>query len=132
MSNIDRGQPPGPGGLSSEDRAAFEKRAASIGEKLNAAKGRRPTHSGPDGGASSDKGAALSRAMRVSTELIGGIVVGGVIGWALDRWLGNEKPWLFILFFLLGACAGILNVVRAASKEKTPPAPSVPDDEDDR
>ena len=40
-----------------------------------------------------------------------------LIGWALDRWLGNEKPWLFILFFLLGAAAGILNVVRMAAKD---------------
>ncbi len=132
MSNNDKGQPPGPGGLSPQDRAAFEKRAASIGEKLNVAKGRHPTQPQPGSGAGSDKGAAMARALRVSTELIGGIVVGGAIGWALDRWLGNEKPWFFILFFLLGAVAGIMNVVRAAAKEKTPPAPSVPDDEDDK
>ena len=74
----------------------------------------------------------MGRALRISTELIGGIVVGGAIGWALDHWLGNKKPWLFILFFLLGAVAGIMNIVRAAAKEKTPPAPSVPDDEVDK
>jgi len=74
----------------------------------------------------------MSRAFRFSTELIGGIVVGGCIGWALDKGLGNEKPWLFILFFLMGATAGLLNIVRLAAKEKTPPAPSVGDDEDGR
>lgn len=133
MSNDDKGQRPGPGGISPEDRAAFEKRAASIGDKLNAAKGHRAAgQPAPGQSGGSDKGAAMSRALRISTELIGGIVVGGAIGWGLDHVLGNEKPWLFILFFMLGAAAGILNVVRMASKEKTPPAPSVPDDDDDR
>jgi ATP synthase protein I len=48
----------------------------------------------------------------------------------LDKWLGTF-PWLFILFFLLGSAAGMLNIVRQAQREKTPPAPSVKDDEDD-
>jgi ATP synthase protein I len=132
VSENDKGQSPGPGGMSAGDRAAFEKRAAVIGDKLNAAKGRHPTQTEASRQAGSDKGAAMSRALRISTDLIGGIVVGGAIGYGLDRWLGNEKPWFFILFFLLGACAGILNVVRAAAKEKTPPAPSVPDDNEDK
>ena len=128
----DKGQGSGPGGISPEDRAAFEQRAARIGDKLDEAKGRHPVAPKPSVDAGAESGAAMGRAMRVSTELIGGIVVGSAIGWALDRWLGNEKPWFFIVFFMLGAAAGILNVVRAASKEKTPPAPSVPDDDEDR
>jgi ATP synthase protein I len=132
VSANDKGQSPGSGGLSPEDRAAFEKRAAKIGDKLSAAKGRHPTSQQSGGTAGSDKGAAMSRALRVSTDLIGGISIGALIGLGLDRLFGNEKPWFFIVFFLLGACAGILNVVRAASKERTPPAPSVPDDEDEK
>lgn len=131
VSSDDKEQPSRPGGISPEDRAAFERRAARIGEKLNAAKGRQPSPSSVGSG-SSDKGAAMGRALRMSTELIGGIVIGSAIGWALDHWLRNEKPWFFILFFVLGAAAGIINVVRTAAKEKTPPAPSVPDDEDDQ
>lgn len=118
--------------MSPQDRAAFEKRAANIGDKLNAAKGRHPTQPQAGSGANADRAAATSRALRISSELIGGIVVGGAIGYGLDRLLGNEKPWLFILFFMLGTAAGILNVVRTAAKEKTPPAPSVPDDDDDK
>ncbi len=68
--------------------------------------------------------------MKAAAELIGGVVVGGVLGWYLDQWLGT-KPWLFILFFLLGSAAGMLNIIRSASQEKTPPAPSVTDDKDD-
>jgi ATP synthase protein I len=31
----------------------------------------------------------------------------------LDRWLGSS-PWLLIVFFVLGAAAGIMNVIRVA------------------
>jgi ATP synthase protein I len=50
---------------------------------------------------------------RLSVELAAGLLVGGVIGWGLDYWLGTN-PLMLILFFLLGATAGIYNVIRAA------------------
>jgi ATP synthase protein I len=73
----------------------------------------------------------MGRGMRIATELVAGVLVGSVLGWYLDQWLGT-KPWLFILFFLLGTAAGMMNVIRQASQEKTPPnLPSVKDDKDD-
>lgn len=54
-------------------------------------------------------------AFRLSVELVAGLVVGGGIGWLLDRWLGTS-PALLILFFFLGAAAGIRNVFRAAKE----------------
>jgi ATP synthase protein I len=54
--------------------------------------------------------------MRVATELVAGLVVGVVIGLLLDRWLGT-KPWLLVVFFLLGAAAGLLNVYRAMAAQ---------------
>lgn len=51
---------------------------------------------------------------RVGIELAGTLAVGVAIGWALDRWLGT-KPWLLVVFFFLGAAAGVLNVYRAVS-----------------
>ncbi len=59
------------------------------------------------------RGNALGKALRLSTELIVGVAVGGFIGWALDVWLGT-KPFLMVSFLILGAAGGILNVVRAA------------------
>lgn len=59
------------------------------------------------------RGNAFGKALRLSTELIAGVAVGGFIGWALDVWLGT-KPFLMVGFLILGAAAGILNVVRAA------------------
>jgi ATP synthase protein I len=113
------------GQLSPAERDALKARSSGLGQKLEVAKGR---HAPPKDGAA--QGSAMAKAMRLSTELIGGIVVGGAIGWFLDKWLGTW-PWLFILMFMLGSAAGIMNVVRTASKEKTPPVPSVPDDEDE-
>jgi ATP synthase protein I len=44
---------------------------------------------------------------------VAGVLVGAVIGYMLDRWLGLS-PWGFIVFVLLGFAAGILNLMRAA------------------
>ena len=49
--------------------------------------------------------------MRVGLELVSALLVGGAIGWGLDSWLGT-KPILLGVFLLLGAAAGMLNVVR--------------------
>ncbi len=48
---------------------------------------------------------------RVGTELVAGVVVGGFIGWVLDKWLGTS-PLFLVLMFFLGAMAGMLNVWR--------------------
>lgn len=51
-------------------------------------------------------------AMRAGVELVAGVAVGAGVGYGLDRWL-DSGPWLFILGFLVGAVAGMLNVYRA-------------------
>ncbi len=115
-----------PGQISPDEREAIRKRASELGAKLETAKHR------SGGPSKSGRGDAMGRGMRLATELIGGVIAGGAIGWFLDQWLGT-KPWLFILFFLLGTAAGMLNLIRVAGREKTPPAPSVKeDDEDDK
>jgi ATP synthase protein I len=43
------------------------------------------------------------------------IVIAVWVGWMLDRWLGTS-PWLFLLFFVLGLAAGVLNVYRTAGR----------------
>jgi ATP synthase protein I len=56
----------------------------------------------------------LARGLRLSTELVAGVLVGAGIGWGLDRWLGIS-PWGLIVFLLLGFAAGVRNVVRAVN-----------------
>ena len=126
MSNDDKNGTPATGAMSAADRAALLKRASAIGDKIDAVKQRRGVSVRED----SSQGNAMARGFKISAELIGGVVVGGGLGWMLDKWLGTF-PWLFILFFLLGSAAGILNIVRQAQREVTPPAPSVVDDEDE-
>jgi ATP synthase protein I len=128
MSVNDPKQPGPRGEIAPEDREALRRRSAEIGERLGEATRQRERKAGsqePTGPS------AAGRGLRASAELIGGIVAGSLIGWYLDKWLGTEKPVMFVLFFLLGAAAGILNVIRTAMREKTPPAPSVRDDDED-
>ena len=117
--------------MAPEDRDAIKKRSDELGRRLDEAKHRKDgpaTSQTSEGG----RGEAMSRALRVSAELIGGILVGGAIGWFLDRWLELDKPWFFVLFFLLGAAAGMMNVIRMAMREKTPPnLATVKDDGDE-
>ncbi len=126
MSNDNPTGRKAPEAMTAEARVALQKRASEIGAKIDSAKSR---HATPNRGESS-QGDAMARGLKISAELIGGVVVGAGLGWLLDRWLGTF-PLLFIVFFLLGSAAGMLNIVRQAQREKTPPAPSVKDDEDD-
>lgn len=127
MSGDDSKQPGPHGDISPEDRDALKRRSQDIGRRLETVTRQRDQGTRPQSGPT-----PAGRGLRASAELIGGIVAGGLIGWYLDKWLGLQKPIMFVLFFLLGAAAGILNVVRSAMREKTPPAPSVRDDDEDR
>jgi ATP synthase protein I len=55
----------------------------------------------------------LGLAFRVGVELVSALAIGLAIGWLLDAWLGT-RPWLMLVFILLGGAAGILNVYRMA------------------
>lgn len=56
---------------------------------------------------------SIGLAFRLATELVAGLLVGGVIGWYLDKWFGTS-PIMLLIFFALGAAAGIFNVIRTA------------------
>ncbi|MCC7045170.1 MAG: AtpZ/AtpI family protein [Alphaproteobacteria bacterium] len=62
---------------------------------------------------------AMGLALRVGIELAAGLAVGGGIGWFLDRWLGTS-PFLLLVFFVLGAAAGMLNVYRLTQAMNAP------------
>ena len=62
---------------------------------------------------SEKKGSFMGNAFKLGTELVAAVVVGTIIGFILDSWF-DTKPWLIIIFFFLGATAGMLNVIRTA------------------
>ena len=61
------------------------------------------------------RGSFMGSAFKLGTELIAAVAVGTIIGFILDT-LFDTKPWLIIIFFFLGAAAGMLNVIRAANR----------------
>ena len=61
------------------------------------------------------RGSFMGSAFKLGTELVAAVVVGTIIGFILDT-LFDTKPWLIIIFFFLGAAAGMLNVIRAATR----------------
>ena len=61
------------------------------------------------------KGSFMGNAFKLGTELVAAVAVGTIIGFIVDSWF-DTKPWLIIIFFFLGASAGILNVIRAAKR----------------
>jgi ATP synthase protein I len=62
-----------------------------------------------------ERGSFLGNAFKLGTEMVAAVVVGTIIGFILDNWFGT-KPWLIIIFFFLGAAAGMLNVIRTANR----------------
>jgi ATP synthase protein I len=53
----------------------------------------------------------FAKAFRVTADLVGGVLVGGFLGWALDSWLGT-RPFGLAILLILGFCAGVLTMLR--------------------
>ncbi len=94
----------------SDEEAALSARLQRLGKRLNETSRPSENVSGPRTRADPS---ALARGFRLSSELVAGVVVGALIGWLLDRWLGIS-PWGMIVFLLAGFAAGVLNVMRGA------------------
>jgi ATP synthase protein I len=93
------------------EEAALSARLKHLGKRLDQIQSSRPAE--PTGPRPQTNASGLARGLRLSTELVAGVIVGATIGWFLDRWLGIS-PLGFIVFLLLGFAAGILNVMRSA------------------
>ncbi len=58
---------------------------------------------------------SLGRASVIGLHLVSGTLVGGVMGYGLDRWLGTA-PWGLLFFLILGIIAGFRNAWRDAKR----------------
>lgn len=104
--------------MADDREESLEKRRAQLGAKLKAKR----IDAGED--EANEARAEVSRkgyaeAMKLSSEFISAIVVGALLGYLLDRFVGTA-PWGLIVLLLLGFCAGVLNVLRAAGKVAKP------------
>ena len=51
----------------------------------------------------------------VALMLPSSIIIGLFLGYTLDRWLGT-RPWLLLIFTVLGIVSGLLSLIRALNK----------------
>jgi ATP synthase protein I len=80
-------------------------------QRLREARARKGLEKAPEGAGAGLPTGSWGIGFRAGVEVVSALVVGVVIGLLLDRWLGTW-PWLFLLFFVAGSAAGILNVYR--------------------
>ncbi|MCP9451296.1 MAG: AtpZ/AtpI family protein [Nitrospira sp.] len=60
--------------------------------------------------------AGLGQAVRLGTELIAALIVGGGLGWAVDEYVLETEPWGLVTGLMLGAIAGVRNAYRLAQR----------------
>jgi len=60
--------------------------------------------------------AGLGQAIRIGTELLAALIVGGGLGWAIDTYLLDTGTWVMVVGLILGALAGVRNAYRMAQR----------------
>jgi ATP synthase protein I len=101
---------------SSSDEAALSARLGSLDHRLSEIQDSRKIRTDRSGNgqdAAQTRASAMAVGLRLSSELVAGVVVGAGLGWGFDRLL-STSPWGLIVFLLLGFTAGVINVMRAA------------------
>lgn len=58
--------------------------------------------------------AGLGQAVRIGTDLLASLIVGGGLGWVLDTYILDSTPWGMVVGLVLGVIAGIRNAYRSA------------------
>ena len=100
----------------SPDEAALSARLGSLDRRLSEIgddRKLRTNVSGNEQDAAQAKASAMAVGLRLSSELVAGVLVGAALGWGFDRLL-STSPLGLIVFLLLGFVAGVINVMRAA------------------
>ena len=96
--------------------ADLSARLKSLDTRLDKAAADRRETEGPR--TRSSDSSAMGQAFRLSAEFVSGVAAGGIVGWLVDR-LAGTSPWGLIVCLLLGFCAGMLNLMRAAGMVKS-------------
>lgn len=80
-------------------------------ERLRQARARHGVDPKPGGSGQLPQASTWGVGFRAGVEVVSALIAGVGLGWLLDRWLGTW-PWLFLVFFVFGGVAGVLNVYR--------------------
>src|SRR4051794_15675914 len=100
----------------SSEEAALSARLGSLDHRLSEIRGSRKIGTDPNGKEQDEaqaKASAMAMGLRLSSELVAGVLVGAGLGWGFDRLL-STSPWGLIVFLLLGFSAGVISVMRSA------------------
>jgi len=100
----------------SPDEAALSARLGSLDQRLSNIRDNRKIEidqSGNEQDTAQAKASAMALGLRLSSELVAGVLAGAALGWGFDRLL-STSPWGLIVFLLLGFVAGVMNVMRTA------------------
>ena len=101
---------------SSSDEAALSARLGNLDHRLSEIRGSRKIETDTSGNEQDNaqaKASAMAVGLRLSSELVAGVLGGAALGWGFDRLL-STSPWGLIVFLLLGFTAGVINVMRSA------------------
>lgn len=82
--------------------------------KLKAARGYHHANDPKNDESKAEAGNGLGIALKIGVEFVSAVGVGVAIGLFLD-YLLETKPWLMVVFFILGSAAGFLNIFRVMS-----------------
>ena len=100
----------------SPDEAALSARLGSLDRRLSEIRDSRKTETdqaGNEQDTAQARASAMAIGLRLSSELVAGVLGGAALGWGFDRLL-STSPWGLIVFLLLGFTAGVINVMRTA------------------
>jgi ATP synthase protein I len=98
----------------SSDEAALSARLGNLDQRLSAIEGSRKSRTDQSGDEQAQaRASAMAVGLRLSSELVAGVLGGAALGWGFDRLL-STSPWGLIVFLLLGFTAGVINVMRTA------------------
>ncbi|MFH1342803.1 MAG: AtpZ/AtpI family protein [Pseudomonadota bacterium] len=98
----------------SSDEAALSARLGSLDHRLSEVRDSRKIETDPSGSEQAHaRASAMATGLRLSSELVAGVLGGAALGWGFDRLL-STSPWGLIVFLLLGFAAGVINVMRTA------------------
>ena len=98
------------------DEAALSARLTHLDQRLSHLRKDREFEKGQAGAeeqSAQARASAMAVGLRLSSELVAGVLVGAALGWGFDRVL-STSPWGLIVFLLLGFTAGVVNVMRSA------------------
>ncbi len=69
---------------------------------------------------SHEEGRAESRGWAVGIEFVGAVLVSGLIGFGIDKWLGTG-PWAMIVLLILGFAAGTRRAMKTSAQFDSDP-----------